>query len=176
MELEEIVQLQKHIPFLSDLTVEELQDLLRVARIRIYREGQFLFREGMPADGMYIVLRGEAKVEKRLEQGDQLVLSKLKTGDVVGEMGLVEQRPRSASVKAVTRCSMFYLDAAVFDELRRQRHPAAMKILKQFCGVLAKRARRLDGILTDFFENPERSLDFMEKRYLKFVGHPAQEQ
>jgi CRP-like cAMP-binding protein len=175
VEFEEVVQLKRNVPFLSDLTVEEIQDLLRVARVRIYRESQVLFKEGEAADGMYVLLKGDAKVEKRLQQGDQLVLSKLKAGDVVGEMGLLEYEPRSATVRAVTPCTTLFLESAAFDEMRRRYHPAAMKVLKRLCAILAARASRLEEIITDFYDKPERSLDFMEKRYLKFVGHPGLE-
>lgn len=175
MEFEEVVQLKRNVPFLSDLSVEEIQDLLRVARVRIYRESQVLFKEGEPADGMYVLLKGDAKVEKRLQQGDQLVLSKLKAGDVVGEMGLLEYEPRSATVRAVSACTTLFLESSAFDEMRRRYHPAAMKVLKRLCAILAVRASRLEEIITDFYDKPERSLDFMEKRYLKFVGHPGLE-
>lgn len=176
MEYEEIIQIKRSVPFLSDLTVEELQDLMRIARIRIWRDGQAFFREGEAADGMYIVLKGDAKVEKRLQQGDQLVLSKLKAGDVAGEMGLIEHEPRSATVRATGACTTMFLESSAFDDLRRRHHPGAMKILKRLCGILAARARRLEQILSDFFERPERSLDFMEKRYLRFVGHPGMDE
>jgi len=45
VEYEEIIQIKRSVPFLSDLTVEELQDLMRIARIRIWRDGQAFFRE-----------------------------------------------------------------------------------------------------------------------------------
>jgi CRP/FNR family transcriptional regulator, cyclic AMP receptor protein len=173
VEFSELVQLKQNFPFLRSLTVEELEDLLRAARVRIYREGQIVFREGDIPDGMYIVLMGALKVEKRLEQGDQLVLSKLSSGDIFGEMGLIEYKPRSASVVASTESTLFYIESRGFDEMRRRFHPAAMKILKQLCGILANRVIRMDGILDDFFDNPEKSLEFLEERYLKFVGHPA---
>jgi CRP-like cAMP-binding protein len=175
VQFEELVQLKKNIPFLADLSTQELQDLLQAARIRIYRQAQTLFREGDEADGMYILLAGQVKVEKRLEQGDSIVLSKLNPGDVFGEMALIEQKPRSASVRAVGQATVFFVDSLAFETMRRQFHPAAMKILRQLCLVLVQRVRRLDAILAEFFDNPEKSLEFMEQRYLKYVGHPATE-
>ena len=173
MDREELLKIKYSIPFLEDLNIEEINDLLKISKIRMYHPGQLMVKEGDQAEGMFIVLKGEVKVEKRLAQGDQLILSRLAAGDVFGEMALIEKSTRSASVKATDGgATLFFIDSEGFSHYRKIYHPASMKILKKIANILARRAVHLENMINEFFENPERSIPFLEKRYLKYVGHP----
>ena len=64
-----------------------------------FAEGQILFREGDPSDGVFRLLRGTVDVVRELG-GDLILLGTVGAGQFIGEMGLVENQPRSATARA----------------------------------------------------------------------------
>jgi CRP/FNR family transcriptional regulator, cyclic AMP receptor protein len=77
---------------------------------------QFFFREGEPADCMFVLEDGEAVVVKD-HAGRERVLRKVQRGDCFGEMSLMDLAPRSASVRAVTDCTALQISAACLFEV-----------------------------------------------------------
>jgi CRP-like cAMP-binding protein len=77
---------------------------------------QLFFREGEPADCMFVLEAGSAVVVKD-HAGGERVLRTLKRGDCFGEMSLMDLAPRSASVRALTDCSALRISAACLFEV-----------------------------------------------------------
>ena len=73
--------------------------------------GQTIVREGDPADEFYVIIQGEVVVE---HEDDPSVKTRLTSGDHFGEIGILEGIPRTASVRAVTDCTLFRIDAGDF--------------------------------------------------------------
>jgi len=66
---------------------------------REYSSKAWVFREGDAADGAYVVLDGSVRIFKS-RNGHETTLATLKTGDIFGEMALLDGKPRSASARA----------------------------------------------------------------------------
>jgi CRP/FNR family transcriptional regulator, cyclic AMP receptor protein len=66
-----------------------------------FAEGQVLFREGDPADSVFRLLRGAVEILRDLD-GDPIVLGTIDAGQFIGEMGVVENRPRNATARAAS--------------------------------------------------------------------------
>ena len=81
----------------------------------LYREGDVLFREGDPGDFVARVLDGRVAVEKD-HDGEAVRLGDLGPGDFVGEMGVIERKPRSATVRAMTEVAVELIPADTFLE------------------------------------------------------------
>jgi CRP-like cAMP-binding protein len=64
-----------------------------------YKHGELIFREGEESDFCYVIEQGNVEIFKRLQQGTVL-LSVLGKGEILGEMGLISDQPRSASAAA----------------------------------------------------------------------------
>jgi CRP-like cAMP-binding protein len=65
-----------------------------------FTEGQILFREGDPADSVFRLLSGTVDILRELD-GDPILLGTVGAGQLIGEMGVVENRPRSATRKKI---------------------------------------------------------------------------
>jgi CRP/FNR family transcriptional regulator/CRP/FNR family cyclic AMP-dependent transcriptional regulator len=81
------------------------EDLERVASILIERrfpKHKTIVEEGLPGDYMYIIREGRVSVSKLSDDGREKILEFLETGDFFGEMSLLDNAPRSASVRALT--------------------------------------------------------------------------
>ncbi len=81
----------------------------------LYRKGDVLFREGDPGDFVARVLDGRVAVEKD-HDGEAVRLGDLGPGDFVGEMGVIERKPRSATVRALTEVAVELIPADAFLE------------------------------------------------------------
>lgn len=81
----------------------------------LYRMGDVLFREGDPGDFVARVLDGRVAVEKD-HDGEAVRLGDLGPGDFVGEMGVIERKPRSATVRALTEVTVELIPADAFLE------------------------------------------------------------
>ena len=75
-----------------------------------FKKGEIIFREGHSSDFAYIIESGKFKVSKTFEDGKVRVISILKTNDIFGEMGVIEEMPRSATVTALENGRVTILD------------------------------------------------------------------
>lgn len=98
---------------------------------------QTLFIAGDPGDGCYIIDEGLLKVELASEAGVNRILALLRPGAVVGELSLIDGRPRSASVSALRPSKLRFVSRAVFDELVA----GDLATLKVVAAMLATRLR-----------------------------------
>src|SRR5918993_3794655 len=90
----------RQIPLFADLSEEDLERLYRMAETVSIPAGQLVLREGDAGDSLYVVLEGELEVTK-LQSSHDVLLALYEPGQFFGEMALLEQVPRSASVRTL---------------------------------------------------------------------------
>ena len=88
-------------PLLAELDEGIIKRLAEQGVRRVYPAGDWIIRQDAPASALYIILRGRARAEKDGEQ--DRTPSELYPGDFFGELALIEDHPRTASVLAVER-------------------------------------------------------------------------
>jgi CRP-like cAMP-binding protein len=113
--------------------------LAEYARTQEFKKDELLIEQGSAPGRLVIVQAGLVKVSSRSATGTEAVLAIRGTGDILGEMSSVDNRPRSASVTALTPVQALVLDPPVFDELLRR--PSTARALAT---VLARRLRDAD--------------------------------
>lgn len=99
-----------------DAPPEELRAIAGTAELRSFRAGEMLFNEGDAADGLHLIRSGSVSVSRRIG-GRDIVTSYVAAGNYVGEMGLVGQAKRSATVKATVATESIFLKADVFMQM-----------------------------------------------------------
>lgn len=114
----------KKIPLFSGLPETDLRHLCQMVEEIQLATGAELFEEGSPGDQAYIVKDGQLEVLKA-SSGRQVLLSVIEPGDVIGEMALLEQKPRMATVRARTDCTLLVVHKEQFDHLLRTSPSAA---------------------------------------------------
>lgn len=102
--------------------------------------GTILLREGGESDRAYVIRRGEVEVRKAQSNGQEVVIAQLGPGDWVGEMGLLLNLPRSASVVAMTDLEVEPLTRENFEHLIGAHPEEALRLLRQ----LATRLHQAD--------------------------------
>src|SRR5215212_492087 len=132
----------RRIPLFADISQEDLEQLYRMAETVSIPAGQLVLREGDPGDSLYVVLAGELEVTKR--QGDQEVLLALyEPGQFFGEMALLEQARRSASVRTLEESRLMIISRAAFQTLLSCSPSAPLKILQ----TVTSRLRSTESML-----------------------------
>lgn len=96
-----------------DAPFAELDAVAKTAEQKSYKAGDVLFNEGEAADGLHLIRSGSVSVSRRIG-GRDIVTSYVAAGNYVGEMGLLGQSNRSATVKATVTTESIFLRAEVF--------------------------------------------------------------
>ena len=120
-----------------------LSDLFQEAVTHKLREGEVLFRAGDVGDGCYRIQTGLVKVVVASQLGEERTISLLRPGAIVGELSVIDGGPRSASVIAVTDCSLSFFSRAKF-QTYIDSHPELTSYLVR---TLARRLREADDDL-----------------------------
>ncbi|GAA1253597.1 Crp/Fnr family transcriptional regulator [Kitasatospora nipponensis] len=100
--------------FRSLVSPEVWCDLVDRGRRRTFQRGSLLLRQGESPDSVIVLVEGQVRVTQLNECGNELVLMLRGPGEVLGEMGVLVGRPRSASVTAAQRCVGMVLPAHAF--------------------------------------------------------------
>jgi len=116
------------------LNDREILRVLQVTEVIPYEDGDVVMRQGEGGEELFIVLEGKVNVVR----GDA-VIATLEQGAHVGEMALVRNQPRSATVQSAGRSELMVIRRRDFFELLRNEHALAVKLLWQFLGVVADR-------------------------------------
>ena len=118
----------RKLPLFSDLPDEDLDQLCEsIVEVRLAAEEE-LFTQGSPGDKAYIIKEGELEILRESE-GRKVLLAVRKAGEVIGEMSLLHEAPRMASVRARTETLLFVLSQEHFDELLNTSPSAARAML-----------------------------------------------
>ena len=99
-----------------DAPLEDLERIAARSELRKYTANEVLFEQGDAADGLHLIRNGSVSVSRRIG-GRDIVTSYVAAGNYVGEMGLVGQAHRSATVRATVATESVFLSAAVFNEM-----------------------------------------------------------
>jgi len=131
----ELEQQLASVPLLANLEPRVRRRLTEVGKRRTYAPDETIVREGTTGTALYIILSGRARVES----ADGGRLGELGAGDFFGELALIEEHPRSASVVAdsATECLLF--PAWEFSALLEEHPEVAVPIMKALITRLHRR-------------------------------------
>lgn len=112
---------------------------------QVFKEGDMIFRQGDPADCMYLVRKGALDVFIAKDDGD-LPLATLDAGSIVGEMAFFDNKPRSASVRAAQTSEVTQITRADFDKLLTQVPKWMVTMMQSLSGRLRSTNERLQKL------------------------------
>tara|TARA_B100001121_G_C18571480_1_gene565208 strand:- start:285 stop:731 length:447 start_codon:yes stop_codon:yes gene_type:complete len=147
MSLSKEVEVLRDVPLFSKIDHTKLKLLAFTSENLIHPDGQFLFREGEPGDAAYIVLKGKVSVFIQTEKGS-VEIAQLKRGDVVGEISILCDVPRTASVKAVESVQTLKVTKDTFIHLLTEFPEIAIEIMRELASRLNKTNIQLREALT----------------------------
>jgi len=137
MSLKEEVEILRNIPLFANIEASKLKLLAFTSERLTYHAGETLFRQGEPGDAAYIILSGEANVVVGTTNGP-LTVAKLGRNAVVGEIAILCDVPRTATVKAETEVVTLRISKDLFFRLVMEFPQIGIEIMR----VLANRLER----------------------------------
>lgn len=128
---------------LTDLSLDDASRIAQRMHTRSIKKGVVLVQEGVSANNyMLLILRGEGVVENvALKKADSLILGVVSVGHIIGEMGLLDGEPRSATCTAFTDMDVAVLDRSALMQLIDQEPATGCKLLAALLQRTASRLR-----------------------------------
>jgi signal transduction histidine kinase len=152
------------------LSLPELDELAALTRVRRYPADYLLGEEGAQEDRFCLVAEGEVVLTRRTA-AEERVLRRLAAGDYSGEMALIHNAPRAASVRTVTPCVLLELDRADFEGLLDRSPRLALSVIRATLG----RLRANDQLALVDLQRNNRVLTQLDRNKLEFIQVAAHE-
>ncbi len=146
-----IVLLQK-VPLFANLRPEDLRRVALVCKERLFAPGDIICYEGDPGDELYIVVSGQVQVLAGFGSGNNRVLAVNTEGEAVGYMSILDDIPRSATLRAHGGpVRLLILGADEFKRILRERPEIAAEVIRVLSRLLRETNKRIEqgSVLTD---------------------------
>ena len=138
--------LLRNVPLFSSLSGDQLLLLTSVLLRKPYPRDSAVIAAGDPTDALYIVISGRLKVVMRDNEGREAILAILNRGDFFGEMGLIDQGPRSASVVAIEACELLTITRTDFMKCLQKNFDLAMNVIRGLVGRLREADKKIGSL------------------------------
>jgi CRP/FNR family transcriptional regulator/CRP/FNR family cyclic AMP-dependent transcriptional regulator len=135
----------KQVSLFTDLADEDLQELMAVARRRIFRSGEVIFHRDDPGQVLYVIKEGKVKISLISPEGQEISLVVFGKGECFGEFAILDGLPRSADAVALERVECYTLQRSDFHKAIMKNPKIAIQVLE----VLSKRLRTTDQMIED---------------------------
>jgi CRP/FNR family transcriptional regulator, cyclic AMP receptor protein len=157
-------ELLARVALFSGFATRELDALVPAARAVAVTARNEVFHKGDPGSQLYVVVDGRLKALATSPEGDDVVFNVMGPGEVFGEMALLSEHPRSATVQAIERCELLALDRRDFLAFLKRNPDVAVRMLT----VLVERLARVSEFIEDvqFLNLPVR----LAKKFVLFAG------
>jgi CRP/FNR family transcriptional regulator, cyclic AMP receptor protein len=125
-----------------------LDRIARVASEEQHARGTLIFRHGDPGDKLFVILEGKVRISREVPGLGEEALAVLSSGQMFGEMALLDEAPRSADARAHEQCRLLVLSKDAFDDLLFMDKDLAYEVLWSLVRLLASRLRETNDKFT----------------------------
>ena len=141
------INLLEQTPLFSLLSKKEIKKVSLLIYERNYKKDEFLFKEGNPGAGMFIIKNGSIAIERKSERDDTILLATLTSGDFVGDLALLNDSPRSASARCLTNTKVIVFFRQDLFNLIDREPTLGSKILKELAIMIGERLKETNEAL-----------------------------
>ena len=154
------------------LEENELQEMAKLTELHTYPPNYVLCHEGAHEEMFYIVADGNVVISKKMlgDEGER-VLRKLGKGAVVGEMALIQNAPRAATVRTVTECTVLEMEKRDFETLLSRSPRMAIDLIR----TTLDRMRANDQMMIADLQRTNQVLSQLDRNKLEFIQVAAHE-
>ena len=136
----------KTVPLFATFPDEQLRTLVSVVTRRSAPRGSVIMAAGDPIDSLYIVISGRLKVMMGDAEGKEVILSLIGPGEFFGEMGLIDDSPRSASVITIEPCELLSVTKRDFKNCLAGNFEMSMTVMRGLVRRLREADRKIGSL------------------------------
>lgn len=133
----------KQVPLFANLTLDQLEAIHQLAQEVTFLAGEVVLREGEPGSKLYVLLEGRLEVYLGWETPERSRLGEIRAIDYVGEMAILDDEPRSATIVAVEDSRMLSLEGESLKDLILQMPEISFEIFRVLTARVRVAERRL---------------------------------
>jgi len=138
-EISDLVTRLGKVRHFRSLPASAVYEIVTNGRLQTFAEGEFIYNEGWPCAGLFVLLRGEVHLFKNCFSGQESIISVIKPVIMFNEVSVLDGDPNPLTAIAVKKCITWYIQREQFNPLMEKYPILGVSLL----GVLAKRNRRL---------------------------------
>jgi CRP/FNR family transcriptional regulator, cyclic AMP receptor protein len=136
--------LSKHFLF-ETLSSKDIDSILAFSTDQRYHDGQTIFQKGDPGASLMAVLRGRIRISAASKDGKEIIFSVIESGQILGEIALLDGKERSADATALGDCVVLTINRRDFIPFLEKNPQIAVNLL----GVLCDRLRNISTMVED---------------------------
>jgi len=145
LSLGEKILLLKEIEIFSGLSPSELAAIAGVTEEKAYDENKDVIKQNTPGETVFLIIDGKVSVIMERENGNEESIDQMSSGSAFGEMALIDDAPRSATIRTMTPSRFLILHKQEFKETAME----FPRIALQICSVLSRRIRHLHSLVQE---------------------------
>ncbi len=154
----DVLESLRAIPLFGRVAETDLEELAQHLIERRFPKNATVVEEGLPGDYMYVIRQGRAKVTKSSEDGREKIMNFLETGSFFGDMALLGDETRSASVKTLEDSVLLALSRRDFIDLLRQSPDLSLAVIAELANRLRETNEQARSLSFQGVEERTRSL------------------
>ena len=144
MGMEKLLFLRSY-PLFEEFSDSDIEVLEPLAKIRKWDDVEPLFSENDPTDGIYLLKTGRVQIYQAVPKEKDLTIAMVEAGYPVGEIGLADGLPRTASARTLGKGSAAFIALGDYQRLEKEHPEVAVKIVKVILQVMSARLREFTG-------------------------------
>lgn len=135
MDIQRETEALSKVPLFSKLEQSKLKLLAFTSELQTYENGEVVVHEGEAADCAFVILDGEADIYAKTDAGE-VIVGTLKSNQLVGELGVLTNSPRAATIRASGKVMMLRISGEMFLKLLAENPSVALDVMRQLSGKL----------------------------------------
>jgi len=132
-------------PLFEEFTDYDLEALEPLARIKTWNDVEQIFSESDPTDGIYFLRTGKMQIYQAVPDEKDLTMAIVEAGQPLGEIGLADGLPRTASARTLGKASAAFISLADYMKLEKEKPETAIKMMKVILQIMSARLRSFTG-------------------------------
>lgn len=168
MNLDQKIKIIRSSPFFNSLDEKEAQIIAQNTKEKLIAPKTVFISQGEQPDVAYLILSGAVRIFRITEEGSEINLAILGPGEIVGEMSLLDQQERSATVETLKETQVLVLDRYAFSKILQNHPQTAIKLLQTFARRVRSADEHVEEILSkDLRERVLKALEILANYFPK---------
>lgn len=156
----------KNLPFFSNLSTEDIQKIVNLTYLDVIEKNQVFIEDGAQGEKVYFIIDGLARVYKITEEGKEITITFRSPGDIVGEMALLDDQPRSANVQAVRKTEVLVLSKKSLQEILLKYPSISLQIIQTLSKRIRENLQSMEISTQDLIKRTYETLSTLSVRFL----------